>query len=175
MTWTSEPDIAVRDEAALDRSLQDTRANVAKVARPRPPIQRLLAYGTLAVVTTVVSLSTLASVLATPLDSPGSTPAPTWLVEMTTTGDRPVTALVYGREAGIHLVRVPAATAVSSVARIIPARLAKGELHMFSLGLSTLRVRTSSPGRPPHSGFMAESRVITAFQSASGTGVRTWW
>jgi hypothetical protein len=174
MTSTSDPAIGVREKAAWSYG-PGTRADLAKVARPRPPMQRILAYGSLVAVTTVVALSTLASMLATPLDSPGSSPAPTWSVEMTTTGDRAVTALVYGREAGIHLVRVPAATAASSVARVIPARLAKGELHMVSLGLSTLRVRTASPAAVPRMSFMAESRVITAFQSRAGTGVRTWW
>ncbi len=42
--------------------------------------------------------------------APAAAP-PAWNVELMAAGRRPVTALVYGAEAGLHLVRVPAAAA----------------------------------------------------------------
>ena len=55
-------------------------------------------------------------------------------------GDRPVTALIYGDEVGVQLVRVSAASEGRSAPRLIPARLAKGEIHILSLNLPRFRV-----------------------------------
>jgi hypothetical protein len=132
-------------------------------------------YGTLAVVSTVLCLRLLASILAAPLEAVAAGAAPAWQVEVTTNGNRPGIALAYGPEVGIQLLRVPAGEGRVSEARVVPARLAQGELHLITLSFNSLRVH--SPGAPG-SGvvrFGATSPVITAFQSPRGAGVRTGW
>ena len=101
--------------------------------------------------------------------------APSWNVELAAAGARPVTALVYGEEAGLHLVRIPAASAGRSARRVIPARLAQGELYMVSLGWSPLVVRASSPPGTPRMSWSAQGRFVQAFQDERGTGVSTSW
>ena len=121
----------------------------------------------------VVSLCALSVILSRPFAAGA---APAWSVEITAAGDRQVMALIYGKEAGLHLVRVPAASAGRAVAPVvIPARLAEGELHMVSLGWSGLMARASSPAGTTPVAWMAEGRIITGFQGPRGTGVRTSW
>lgn len=132
-------------------------------------------YGTLSVVSTLVTLRLLASVLAAPLETVGAGPAAAWQVEVTTNGDRPGIALAYGREVGIQLLRIPAGTNSTSDARVVPARLAQGELHLITLSLNSLRVH--APG-VPESGvgrLSATSPIISLFQTPDATGIRTGW
>ena len=117
----------------------------------------------------------LLPVLASPLTTATAVDAPAWMVELTSAGTRPVTALIYGDEVGLQLVRVPAASEGQSAARLIPARLAKGELHIIALDLSTLRAQAHAPKGAPPMSWTASGRFITAFQSKTGTGVRVGW
>ena len=75
----------------------------------------------------------------------------------------------------LAMVRVPAASAPRADARTISARLAKGELHLISLGRASLRARASAPNGMPPITWGAEGHIITAFQNTKGTGVRTSW
>lgn len=137
--------------------------------------QRWWVYGTLVVVSTLVGLRLLASILAAPLDTVGAGAAPAWQVEVTTNGDMPGVALAFGREVGFQLLRIPAGDGSTSEARVIPARLAQGELHLITLSFNSLRML--SPGAPG-SGVVqmsATSPVITAFQNSKEAGVRTGW
>ena len=143
---------------------------------PRSRRARAMVYAMLAISSVAVGLGLLASSIALPLESaaPGG-PAPTWMVEVTTTTTSSGTALIYGREVGFHLVQVPAGKGVTSDARVVPARLAKGELHLVSLGFSSLRVNAASPKGAQQMTFSATSPIITAFQTSEATGVRTGW
>ena len=101
--------------------------------------------------------------------------APTWMIHVTTTGSSAGTALVYGREVGVQFLQIPAGTGSSNNSRVVPARLAKGELHLVSLSLTSLHVEANGP---PGSGVIsmtATSPIITAFQGKDGTGVRFGW
>lgn len=146
-------------------------------ARPaRTRMQRLTAYAIAfaASATTLVAFSAVTTWMAEPLVAPRAGAAPAWSIEVTSAGSRPATVLVYGKEAGIHLVRVPAATS-SDDARIVPARLARGEVHLMSLSFTSLRAHASSPrGMSPMS-WSATAPIITAFDGPQGTGVRTFW
>ena len=97
------------------------------------------------------------------------------MVEVTTASAAPGTALVYGREVGFHLVQVPAGDGATSDRRVVPARLAKGELHIVSLGFHSLRVFAAAPKGAPPMTFSATSPIITAYQTPRATGVRTGW
>jgi hypothetical protein len=90
-------------------------------------------------------------------------------------GDRPATALIFGDEVGVQLVRVPPATESKDAARLILARLLKGDVHIVSLGLSSLLVEASAPKGAPKMSWGAHGRLITAFQHNKETGVRAGW
>ena len=99
-----------------------------------------------------------------------------WNVELASSGARPVTALVFGEEAGVHLVRLPAAGATEEERRRIPVRLARGDVYMVSLGRPGLDVRSASPPGTPPMRFTARARFVKLFRDQRGTGVRTgWW
>ena len=132
-------------------------------------------YAVIGVAAVVVALRLLASLLAVPLDTVAGGAAPTWMVEVTTSGAKAGTALVYGSEVGMQLVQIPAGDGDASDARVVPARLAKGELHLVSLSLTSLRVYASAPHGVEPMSFFVTSHIITAFQTRRGTGVRTGW
>lgn len=141
----------------------------------RPMRARVAAYAMLSIASTLLALRFVASLVATPLDAIGAIPAPRWMVEVTTTGETPTTALVYGREVGVQLVEIPAASGTSAEHRIVPARLARGQVHFLSLGLTSLEIRAKAPGSAPRMSFAATGRVITAYQQDETIGVRTGW
>ena len=157
-------------EGALPVTL-DTPTAMAAARR----VHRWWIYGTLAVVSTLLCLRLLASILAAPLDIVDAGAAPAWQVEVTTNGNRPGIALAYCPEVGIQLLRIPAGESSVSYARVVPARLAQGELHLITLSFNSLRARSLGA---PGSGvvlFFATSPVITAFQNTKAAGVRTGW
>lgn len=152
--------------AFVDKSAPPERSR-----RPRA----MVLYGLLSIVTAVVAVRMLASALAIPLETPATGAAPRWMVRVTTTGAKHGTALVYGEEVGFQLLQIPAGGGGTSDARIVPARLAKGELHLISLSFTSLRVSASGPPGSGVNALSAQSPIITAFQSPDGTGVRTGW
>lgn len=101
--------------------------------------------------------------------------APRWNVELSSTSRHPVTALVFGREAGLHFVSVPGTDASGEERRRIPARLGAGDVYMMSLGWSPLQVHTSSPRGTAPMSFSARARFVTLFVEPRGTGIRTSW
>jgi hypothetical protein len=109
--------------------------------------------------------------------APESQPATggVWNVELSSTGTEPVTALAFGREAGLHVVRVPGRNAPIEQRRSIPVRLAAGNVYLVSLGGAGLNLSSTSPAGAPHMAFTAQSRFVTLYQSPSETGVRTSW
>jgi hypothetical protein len=160
-------------DASGDAQLVSAGSSTAIAASRRA--HRWWVYGSLAVISTLVGLRMLASVLAAPLEPVGAGAAPAWQVEVATNGSKPGVVLAYGPEVGIQILRVPAGVGNTSEARVVPARLARGELHLVTLSFNSLRV--SSPGAPG-SGvvrFSAHSPVVTAFQNSSGAGVRVGW
>lgn len=140
--------------------------------RPRSRAKRVLAYVAVTLAIVVASFVYIAGRVATPLATASG--APSWNVEVTTTGAEPVTVIAYGREAGFHVVRVPA-DGSGDPARVIPARIADAELHLISLGWSGLKVRTMSPAGVPRVVLDASSRSVTIYQTPTQMGVRTGW
>jgi hypothetical protein len=176
----SDPALPVAQRRAAQAWTEANAAAFAVAPNPHQTVarslrQRVLAYSALAVGTSLAGLRLIASVLAQPLDSVDAASAPAWMVEVTTTSALPGTALVFGREVGFQLVQVPAGDGAKSNLRVVPARLARGELHLLSLGLSSLRVHTVSPPGTPKMSFAARARVITLYQKRDITGVRAGW
>jgi hypothetical protein len=101
--------------------------------------------------------------------------APRWEVDVASAGTRPVRALVFGSEAGVHLVRVPPAGASPSERRTIITRVALGDVYMVSLGRSPLAVRTESPPSIRGMSFTATARFVKLYQRPDATGIRTGW
>lgn len=138
------------------------------------PRRRVAVYATLAIASVALVLRVIASLVALPLETPPlNGVGPTWMVEVTTTSATPTTALLYGRDIGVQLVCVPARG--TDEPRLVPARLAKGELHLISLGLASLHVHASSPRGAQPMTFDATSPVITAYHHPRAIGVRTGW
>lgn len=179
MNFSSDPFLA-RPEVPRRTSWSDPLARRAVAQRSpagppavRPRLQRVLARGVVIVAAALLALRAVAGWLAEPLEL-SSVNAPTWHVEVTSSSTSSVLALAYSREAGIHVLRVPG-MGNSDEPRVIPAQLARGELHLISLGLSGLRARADGPTGVPLKSWSAEARTITAYQHPSRTGVRTGW
>ena len=145
----------------------------ATAPTPRPPAHRVLAYSVVVAGGLCLALYSIATLFATPLVTPSAT-APVWSIEVAATSQGPVTVLAYGREVGLHLVRVPSELS-GDPARVIPARLSDAELHLISLGWSSLSVRTTGPVGSPVKSLSAQSRAVTIFQTPERTGVRAGW
>lgn len=132
--------------------------------------------GALVAAAFVIYAASLAmSALAIPLTAASAADAPAWMIELSATGNRSVTALIYGEEVGLQLVQVPSASEGQHTPRLIPARLAKGKVHIVSLGLSTLHARASAPKGAQPMSFVVKAPIITAFQNDKATGVRGGW
>jgi hypothetical protein len=149
----------------------ETAKEAAYARRGRSPF----AYGGLFVVSALLALRVLASVLAEPLEGVGAADAPTWQVQVSTNSSSPGIVLAYGPEVGAQLLRIPAREASATDPRVIPARLARGELHLITLSLNSLHVE--APGAPGTGvvRLSASSPIITVFQSPKMSGVRTGW
>ena len=158
---------------ALDRmatSLPRSAGVLAPAAEPRPHTarrrRRLAAGSALALLPAVGAGLWAAS--RRPLPPTPAGPPPSWRLDVRTGGGAPW-VLVYGREAGFHLVRASDATRMAS----LPARVPGREVRMVSLGWAPLTVRGDAGGAGGVQSFSARARVVTVFQDGSGTGVRT--
>ena len=180
MSLVSDPSLraAARESErrwdAAPRAAVTARESVNEAARTRRGRSRLV-FGSLFIVSAVLALRVLASVLAEPLEGVGAAAAPTWQVQVSTNSDAPGIVLAYGPEVGVQLLRIPARDASATDPRVIPARLARGELHLITLSLNSLHVE--APGAPGTGvvRLSASSPIITVFQSPTMSGVRTGW
>jgi hypothetical protein len=161
-TYRNAPDVHwdARTEAALER-----------VSAPLPPKgsrkrrRRILA---LALGASLIALAALVTRFSAP---PSVMPvAPAWDIKVSSGGTRSVVAFVYGKEAGLQLVRIPP----KGSSRTIPARLGEAPVFMVSLGWSDIVASGEAPpGQSPIS-WSASGRVVQAFSNDRGTGVRVW-
>lgn len=179
MSVVSDPGLHVAPRLHGSPGDPGSRPPVREVGAPPAPRSsrsRIAVYVTLTAATIALGLRGLATLLAIPLEPPpvGGI-APTWMIEVTTTSATPTTALLYGRDVGVQLVRVPARRGSADEPRLVPARLAKGELHLISLGLASLHVHASAPQGAQPMKFDATSPIITAFHHPRAIGVRTGW
>lgn len=180
MSLVSDPDLRAAPHthssfSELRRGAPPVRYTTPQAPSPRPVRTRIAVYSALAVATIALTLRLVASFLATPLERVPATLAPTWLVEVTTTSDAPTTALLYGPDVGVQLVRVPGDGGTASDARVVPARLAHGKVHFISLGLTSLHVHARAPQNAYPMSFDAKAHIITAYQTSREIGVRTGW
>lgn len=158
---------------AAPRAVVTVAENAEETARTRRGRSRFV-FGSLFLVSAVLALRVLASVLAEPLEVVGAA-APTWQVQVSTNSNSPGIVLAYGPEVGVQLLRIPARDASATDRRVIPARLARGELHLITLSRNSLHVE--APGAPGTGvvRLSASAPIITVFQSPTTSGVRTGW
>jgi hypothetical protein len=127
----------------------------------------------------LVTVATLIGVAVWPRSRPtsqhGAAAASYWNLELSSAGTKPVTALVFGDEAGVHLVQLPGSGASAEERQRVPVRLGSGDVYMMSMGWSGLDVRTSSPAGSAPMSFGAQARFVKLFKSANGTGIQTSW
>lgn len=157
---------------AQDRAVPSVRARQA-VPTPRPVGARLLARALVIGAAGVLALRAIGGWLAEPL-APATAAAPTWSVEVSSTSSGSLLALAYSRESGAHLLRVPGRSAEQHP-RVIPARIAAGDLHIVSLGWGRLDVRGRGPQGSRLQSYRATARAVTVFDRSDGTGVTTGW
>ncbi|GAB1343173.1 hypothetical protein MASR1M101_23000 [Gemmatimonas sp.] len=180
MGLVSDPNLRAASRETDGRLLAATRAAVTTSETPKETAharrgRSRFAYGSLFVVSVLLALRVLASLLAEPLEGVGAADAPTWQVQVSTNSSSPGIVLAYGPEVGVQLLRVPSREASVTDPRVIPARLARGELHLITLSLNSLHV--DAPGAPGTGvvRLSASSPIITVFQSPNMSGVRTGW
>ena len=147
-----------------------TRA-VLPVPRPlgAPIAARALVIGAAG----LLALRAFGGWIAEPL-APASAAAPMWSVEVSSTSSSSVLAFAYSRESGTHFLRVPGRDAEQH-RRVIPAKIAVGDLHLISLGWGQLDVRGRGPRGSHLLAYGATARTVTVFDHPDGTGVRTAW
>jgi hypothetical protein len=134
--------------------------------------RRLLVLGLIAGALLAALLWRRSSPVSAPITAVGAR----WNVDLASAGGRPVTALVFGREAGVHVVRVPAAGASEEEQRRVSARLANGDVYMVSLGREVLSVHSKSPAGTAPMAFTARARFVKLYHTPQATGIRTgWW
>ena len=180
MSLASDPSLraASRDSDrrlfAAARAVVTASETAKETARARRGRSQFV-FGSLLVVSALLALRVLASVLAEPLEVVGAAAAPAWQVQVSTNSNSPGIVLAYGPEVGVQLLRIPARGARGIDTRVIPARLARGELHLLTLSLNSLYVE--APGAPSTGvvRLSASSPIITVFQSPTMSGVRTGW
>lgn len=151
-----------------------TGANVlAQTASTRAVPQRNLRRRRAAgIVVAALVLGLLVTALWPAADSLGTTEVGPWNVSVRSGGSRSVMVLAYGKEAGLHLIRVPASDGKSG-SRVLTARLGEAPLYLVSLGRAPLEVSAMAPPGKRQS-WNARGRVVQAFKDERGTGVRTW-
>jgi hypothetical protein len=145
----------------------------AALPTPRPLSARILARVLVIGATGLLALRMIGGWMAEPL-SPSSAAAPTWSVEVSSTSSSSILAFAYSRESGAHLLRVPGHSAEEN-RRVIPAKIAAGELHLISLGWGQLDVRGRGPRGSALKAYSATGRAVTVFDRPDGTGVSTTW
>lgn len=114
----------------------------------------------------------LAVVVGAAIGSLGTTDVGHWDMQMTSTSKRSMVALVYGKEAGLHLLRVPGTSGGATPTRL-PAKLGEA-VYVVSLGRSPIEVSAVAPANHRPMSWSARGRVIKAFKDERGTGVRAW-
>jgi hypothetical protein len=102
---------------------------------------------------------------------PAVIPTPSWNLRFSSGGSGSTRALVYGRNSGLHIIRVSSADPYRLAS--LPPALADHELWIVSLGRSTLQLRGDA-GDPTAMSFGANGHVIKAYRDSRGTGVRVW-
>ena len=153
-----------RPDAQWDAS---TEAALERVSSPLPPKasrKRRRRTVALALGAPLIALTAFVSLMT---GSPNVMPvSPAWELKVSSSGTRSVVAFVYGKEAGLQLVRIPP----KGSARSIPARLGEAPVYMVSLGWSGIVATGESPSGERPVSWAAEGRVVQAFSNKQGTG-----
>jgi hypothetical protein len=103
----------------------------------------------------------------------GSTEVGPWDVRVSSGSAHSAVVLAYGKEAGLHVIRVPASSERTPTSALLSARIGPSPLYLISLGRSPLEVNAIAP-TSDHLAWKARGRFIKAFRDHRGTGVRTW-
>jgi hypothetical protein len=178
MTMQSDPTLKVAERQRVPH----VNANAGQLVAPtgaRAPERasrrkkNVGIYALLTVMSIAVLFRAIAPLFASPLDDASTTAAPPWMMQVTTTGSKPGIALAFGADVGIQILRIPAGQGSNSEARILPARLARGEVHMISLSLTSLHVEGKVP--TVSNGGMTEFSATVPILTVYKSGVRAWW
>ena len=165
---TFETTYGTRPEVHWEPPIGAALKQVTSIPRPKTYSRRRRRMIGLALGASVVALGALAALWPTPSDA--IPVARAWDIKVSSGGTHSVVAFVYGKEAGLQLVRIPP----KGASRLIPARLGEAPVLMVSLGWSEIvATGDAPPGERPMS-WSASGRVVQAYSNNRGTGVRVW-
>lgn len=159
-------DPAVRPAPASQPAF--THGAVLAAERRLPSVRRRI-VGASALALLLAAGAGLWAVSRRPLPPQPVGPPPSWRLDVRADGGGTRWVLVFGREAGLYLVRTSEAGRVAALPGQLPGR----EVSMMALGWSPLTVRGDAGGAGGLQSFSARSRVVTVYQDGTGTGVRT--
>lgn len=155
-------------------------ARQARTSRPwrppeRPRFRRFVVRAALLATTIITAMQIANRYFAGPLNMSNAGGDPRWIVEVTSTESLPVPIAIYGRDVGFHIFRAPRSDAGREVGRAVPFELAHGNLHIFSIGWSALRVRTTDMTSPTRDTRTVTGRVVTALEPGLPAGAHPGW
>lgn len=100
---------------------------------------------------------------------------PAWRLQLSTTGDRPTTAIVYSKDLGFRILSVPTTGVAPSEQCIFETSLAGGELFVESLSWRRLVLVADAPTTSATMRLAGRGRVMRVYQNSDGAGIRTSW
>ena len=156
-----------RPDAQWEPAAETALERVSTPPPPKASRKRRRRVAALVLGASLLAITALVTLLSPPNMMPV---APAWDIKVSSGGTRSVVAFVYGKEAGLQLVRIPP----KGSSRLIPARLGEAPVYMVSLGLSGLVASGEAPPGERPVFWSAGGRVIQAFSNKQGTGVRVW-
>lgn len=168
----SPPDVPGAQRELVHDPVRDALpARLPLAPRPRRRGRRAWGLAAAAVALSVAAWRAMPASAPDVPDAAGAGPAgaPRWNLQLASGGGSPPWVLVFGRQAGFHLMRVP----VGGPRAMLPADVVDRKVWMVSLGRAPLDVRGDAGGAGGLRSFGARARVVTVFQDGSGTGVRT--
>ena len=169
--------IDVRTSVHKLGSRESQKLTVSRQVAEHPPTSRHISLMVPMIVVSLIAVVILTLTRPATMPPSISGSAAPWNLELASTGTTAVRALVYGPEAGFHVITVPSRTASGEERRGVLARIGRGDVYLMSLGWSNIQVTTSRPpgDNTPLLSLAATGRMLRIFTNARGMGVRTSW
>ena len=127
-----------------------------------------------ALATAVLAASIAWTQLVDVSSRPTAVPGKRWAMQIASAGTKPTPALMFGRQAGLHVVTVLPRPENGDAVDVLPAALKDGDVWIISLSASSLDVRTNAPAGELPMSFRAKGHIINMYQTKKRTGVRVW-
>lgn len=104
---------------------------------------------------------------------PAAVDMPAWHLQLRSVGHRANRVLLYGKQSGFHIVRLPAADDFFDDRSVIPPTLVDREVWLVALGEKRFHLR-GNPGNSDEMSFSGNGRVMKVYRNERATGIRVW-